>query len=431
MKTIDTISQNQVKGTMLSHPCFDKDSSHTNARVHLPVAPKCNIQCNFCNRKFDCVNESRPGVTSGVLTPQQALVYLKELHKKLDNISVVGIAGPGDPFANPEETLKTIELVHAEYPAMLICLSTNGLNLIPYIPLLKQAGVSHVTITVNAVDPTIGKDIYSWIRVGKKVYRGEQAASILLNEQLTAIVMLKKQDITVKINSIILPGVNHMHFADIAARVRSLGADVMNCIPVYPNKETVFCDMEMPGKETIALARNMASDHIKIMSHCARCRADAAGLLGKDLPESMDMIREIAAGPLIPGDNKPYVAVATNEGLLVNLHLGEAERLSIFCQTPEGFRFVEDRPTPKSGNKDYRWIELASLIQDCRALLTSGVGNNPLTIIQNAGIKVIQMNGLIEEGLDAVYLNKPLRTVSKAEMFKCGSTCRGNAQGCA
>ena len=43
------------------HPCFNAKVKGQFGRVHLPVAPKCNILCNYCNRKFDCVNESRPG----------------------------------------------------------------------------------------------------------------------------------------------------------------------------------------------------------------------------------------------------------------------------------------------------------------------------------------------------------------------------------
>jgi nitrogen fixation protein NifB len=37
-----------------------------------------------------------------------------------------------------------------------------------------------MTITVNAVDPAIGAKIYSWVRDGKIVYRGEEAARLLL-----------------------------------------------------------------------------------------------------------------------------------------------------------------------------------------------------------------------------------------------------------
>ena len=59
-----------------SHPCFTEKAAQSCGRVHLPVAPKCNVLCGYCNRKYDCVNESRPGVTSGVLTPAQAADYL-------------------------------------------------------------------------------------------------------------------------------------------------------------------------------------------------------------------------------------------------------------------------------------------------------------------------------------------------------------------
>ena len=95
---------------ILRHPCFNDAARHRFARIHLPVAPRCNIQCNFCNRKYDCINESRPGVTSSVLTPQQALAYLNNVVAKRPEITVVGIAGPGDPFANPVETMETLRL---------------------------------------------------------------------------------------------------------------------------------------------------------------------------------------------------------------------------------------------------------------------------------------------------------------------------------
>jgi len=58
------------------HPCFNGAVKGSYGRVHLPVAPRCNIRCNYCNRKYDCVNESRPGVTSALLSPVQQARYL-------------------------------------------------------------------------------------------------------------------------------------------------------------------------------------------------------------------------------------------------------------------------------------------------------------------------------------------------------------------
>ena len=82
------------------HPCFSEKACHIFGRMHLPVAPKCNIQCKYCVRDFDCVNESRPGVTSEILNPQQALERVDEVLEKYHYIKVVAIAGPGEPLAN-------------------------------------------------------------------------------------------------------------------------------------------------------------------------------------------------------------------------------------------------------------------------------------------------------------------------------------------
>ncbi len=414
-----------------AHPCFDAEARHTHARAHLPVAPKCNIQCNYCNRKYDCVNESRPGVTSSVLSPYQAVEYLKELDKRIENLSVIGIAGPGDPFANPTETLTTMRLVKEQFPDKIFCLSSNGLNISPYIYEIAELGVSHVTLTINAVDPEITARVYAWIRHDKRALRGIDGARYLLERQLEAIPRLKDKGITVKINTIVMPGINDHHIPEVASTVSDLGADIMNCIPMLPTKETPFENMEEPSKAMLFRVRTLAKESLPMMTHCARCRADAAGLLGVDYKDAFGMLREFSSMPLVPGEDRPNVAVATYEGMLVNQHLGEAKSLYIYRQSPKGYHFVEERATPTAGCGDFRWINMANQLKDCRALLVSGVGENPTKILTNAGIRVIQMSGLIDEGLEAVYNNKAIKTVKKADIFKCGDQCRGNAQGCA
>ncbi len=416
---------------LAKHPCFDESARHMHARVHLPVAPKCNIQCNYCNRKYDCVNESRPGVTSSVLAPFQAVTYLKALSEKIQNLSVVGIAGPGDPFANPKETLETMRKVKMEFPEKIFCLSSNGLELYPYIDELAELGVSHVTITINAIDPEISAKIYRWVRFDKRVYRGVEGAKLIMEQQLKCIPKLKEKGIVVKINSIIIPGVNDHHIPEVAKKCAELGADVMNCIPLIPTAETEFQDVEKPDTKMIFKVRLQAGEYMKMMNHCARCRADAAGLLGQDLTEAYTLLQEASTQTEVDNSKRPYVAVATNEGLLVNQHLGEASILYIYRQTPNGFQFVEERKTPVPGLGDSRWLEMARLLSDCRGILVSGVGENPKTILNSCGVRVVEMTGLIDEGLDGVFNNKPIRSIAKADAFKCGTACKGNAQGCA
>lgn len=423
-----------MKETTISqaaHPCFDEEARHTHARVHLPVAPNCNIQCNYCNRQFDCVNESRPGVTSTLLKPFQAFDYFTALNDKLDNLSVVGIAGPGDPFANVRETLETMQRIKSAFPDKIFCISTNGLNLFPYIDQLADIGVSHVTITINAIDPDITAKVYKWVRFEKKVYRGREAAEILLKQQLKCIPALKAAGITVKINSVIMPGINDDHLEEVARVCAQLGADVINCIPMIAAKGTAFEDMDQPGSRMVFKTRMLVSRHMKVMTHCARCRADAAGLLGKDLSDTHVMLREFANRQPFEEADRPYVAVATREGLLVNMHLGEASKFYIFRQSPKGFQMVEERQAPIAGSGDQRWLDLAKLFKDCRALLVSGVGENPKAILNECSLRVIEMTGLIDEGLEGVYNKKPIRSIAKQDAFRCGSNCKGNAQGCA
>lgn len=414
-----------------NHPCYSAEAKHKFARVHLPVAPRCNIQCNYCNRSYDCVNESRPGVTSAVLTPAQALEYVNRLNGRMDNLSVVGIAGPGDPFANPRETMDTLRLIHEAHPDKVLCLSSNGLNIEPYAETLAQLGVHHVTLTINATDPDILGQIYAWARHDKIIYRGKAAGMYLLEKQLSALKKLVSLGITVKVNTIVLPGINDHHIVEVAQTVSALGAKLMNPIALYPTRDTPFETLSKPTEGTMKKVKETIKPIIEPMTHCARCRADAAGMLGKDSPEAMTILKEVAAGPLNPQDNRPFVAVATYEGIMVNQHLGEALELYIFRQTPNGYNLEAQRPTPHAGSGDVRWLTLARTLKDCRALLVSGIGPTPEEILSNCGIKVVQMSGMIDEGLDGIFMGKPIRSVPRNQIFKCGSNCKGNATGCA
>ena len=281
-----------MKKYLSNHPCFNDKVRHMFARLHLPVAPKCNIQCNFCNRKYDCVNESRPGVTSRVLAPHQAFLYLNRVMDRVSNISVVGIAGPGDPFTNAKETMETLKMVREKYQDMILCLATNGLEIGPYIEAIAQLKVSHVTITINAVDLEVGAKIYSWVKYEGKVYDSGEGFKILLDKQLKAVKSLKEKGITVKVNSIIIPGINDYHFESIVKKMSELRVDVQNCIPYYPTKGTVFENIKEPLPELVKNIRGNAGKQLKQMYHCVRCRADAVGLLGKDDMECFKILKE-------------------------------------------------------------------------------------------------------------------------------------------
>ncbi len=417
------------------HPCFNKEAHHHFGRVHLPVAPRCNIQCKFCNRQFDCVNESRPGVTSAVLSPPQAMVYLEEVLRQKPNIRVVGIAGPGDPFANPDQTLETCRRVRQRYPEMMLCVATNGLNLSPYLDALAQLKVSHVTVTVNAVDPEIGAQIYSWMRIDKRIKRSREGAQILLDRQLEAIRGLKARNMIVKVNSIVIPGVNDHHIEEVARQMGKLDVDLFNCMPYYPNAGSDFEHLEEPSAQTVNVLRKAASAHVKQMRHCTRCRSDAVGMLGetpsKGLMATLKNCQHLDV--LEPKTRKisqrPYVAVASQEGVLVNQHLGEAYQVLVYGPKLGRIGLIEARQAPEPGSGPARWEALAAILSDCRAILVSGAGSQPKKVLSENGLEVLECEGVIDEAVRAVFAGESLKHMP-AQPFACGSGCGGNALGC-
>jgi nitrogen fixation protein NifB len=414
---------------LTNHPCFNPDVYRKAARIHLPVAPKCNLQCNYCDRSFDCANETRPGVSSVLLSPFQAVTYLKAVYAKMPHLTVVGIAGPGDPFANPVETMETLRLVRGEFPNILLCVATNGLGIVEHIDELVELKVSHVTMTINTMNPAVGAKIYRWVRFGNHVYRGVQGAELLLARQREAMARLKETPILVKVNTIVLPGINDSEIATVATEARAAGAEIMNTMAMVPVPGTPFESLGEPQPEMMQNARLTAGKELPQMSHCARCRADACGFVG-EAAEGMPDPKEFALLASKPSKARPYVAVASREGMLVNQHVGEASCFHVFTEDGLTYIPVEVREAPESGSGIKRWLDLADLLKDCRAVLTTGVGATPRRVLTSNGLEVIEMEGLIEEGLSAVYGGTPIPASLRKNFRGCGLGCGGGGGGC-
>jgi nitrogen fixation protein NifB len=270
------------------HPCFGGDHGKA-GRIHLPVAPGCNIKCGFCERRFDCANESRPGVTSRLLTPEEAVERVGLVKRHMDReggarLKVVGIAGPGDPLANPK-TFETFRLVREAFPEMTLCLSTNGLLLPEKLDAIREHDVHSLTVTINALTPETGARVYEWIRIGGERLEGEEAAAILLDRQLNGVRMAAGAGMLVKVNHVYIPGVNDHETLDLAVKVREMGASMMNIMPVIP--VGMFKDIERPSDATMDMVRNQAELILSQARHCKQCRADAAGVVGQDLDLAM------------------------------------------------------------------------------------------------------------------------------------------------
>jgi len=274
-------NQNHLKKLNANHPCMDEKAHNTIARLHLPVAPKCNILCRYCERQVcpSNINDVFPGISAVILSPSQALKKTGEFLKKWGRGSIVGISGPGDPLANTE-TFETMKYIRDKYPDVRLCLCTNGLALPENFSNIMSLGIRHLTVTVNAVDPSVGASVYKWITKNGIRHYGTEAASILLDNQLSGIKSAVKNHIFVKINTVVIPGINDHHISDVSALMANLGCFVHNIVPLIPRGE--LKDIKRPGPELMKGIRRESEPYIPVFSKCRQCRADAEGIPGKE-----------------------------------------------------------------------------------------------------------------------------------------------------
>lgn len=450
-----------IRAKVQDHPCYSEEAHHYFARMHVAVAPACNIQCNYCNRKYDCANESRPGVVSELLHPDQAIKKVLAVAATIPQMTVLGIAGPGDPLANPERTFETFRQLSEKAPDIKLCVSTNGLNLPRYVDEIAKHNIDHVTITINCLDPEVGAKIYPWIYWENKRIRGVEAAAILIAQQQRGLEMLVERGILVKVNSVMIPGVNDEHLKEVSRAVKAKGAFLHNVMPLIAEAEhgTYYGIMAQrsPSAEELQAIQDECAGDMAMMRHCRQCRADAVGLLGEDrgaeftldkldameidydsamarrkevhdaIIDQLEARRALPAAPAapataldssaplpapLPEDSRPVLmAVATAGQGLINQHFGHAREFLVYEASPAGVRFISHRKTElycvggdTCGDEGQDGVSADSILDrtiaalaGCEVVLCSKIGFEPWGLLEQAGI---QPNG--EHAMEAI-----------------------------
>lgn len=257
-----------MSGNHEQHPCFNREVVGKVSRIHLPLVKSCNIQCNYCNRSYNCPNENRPGVTSQLIKPEDIYKIIKESLLAHPDLKIVGVAGPGEAFAEPDIIYESFKIIRKHFPELKLCLSSNGYALVDSIDLIKELNINYITVTINTLNPDTALKIYNTDNI-----------NLFLDKQTEGIKVLKKLDTIVKVNSVVIPGINLEDIPEVAKFAGSMGVFAQNLIPFYPVKGSVFEKLREPSKEEMEKLRFDCSGYIKQIAHCKRCRADAVGNL--------------------------------------------------------------------------------------------------------------------------------------------------------
>jgi MoaA/NifB/PqqE/SkfB family radical SAM enzyme len=398
-ETVNSNTNNTNKNSNNKHPCFSISCAAACGRIHLPVAPKCSIQCNYCRRRFDCVNESRPGVSSKILSPREALERFLAAKMIMPNLSVVGIAGPGDALANAEETFETLRLIRDTDRDVLFCVSTNGLLLPEYAERLRDSGVTHITVTVNTLNAKTGGRIYRYIDYqGKRLMR-DKGAEILLQNQIEGIKKAAGLGIRCKVNIVMLKGLNDGEIPLIVEKVWDLGVSISNIMQLIPVKRSLFQDMPLISAAQIDLLRKKCETILPQMYHCKQCRADAFGTLQKDMTHTFiecAVENKKTGTPKIETQNdRLKFAVSSRDGSVVDLHFGHTKVFFIYEYENGEVTLKEKRNVENycSGTEACaeNWNRLEAVIGaigDCNGVITMRVGNAPERELYNKGVGV-------------------------------------------
>lgn len=266
------------------HPCVREDAHKTVARLHLPVAPRCNLKCIYCTRKIGPETRTKdpdvgPGRATAILSPSAAHKKALSFMETWGPDSVIGIAGPGDPLANPE-TMETFTKIRRSLPHVTLCLCTNGLALPESVEDLVRVGTDHLTVTINGISPAITSRIQPWILVDGNRIPGEAGARILIERQLTGLKKAVAAGIFVKVNTVVVPGVNDHHVIEIAQTVAKLGAGILNPMPLIPNGG--LSHAARPQAASMEQIHQDCAAILPTFRHCRQCRADAEGIPGKE-----------------------------------------------------------------------------------------------------------------------------------------------------
>lgn len=423
----------EVWDKIKDHPCYSVEAHHFFARMHVAVAPACNVQCHYCNRKYDCANESRPGVVSERLTPEQAARKVMAVAARLPQLAVVGIAGPGDALANPKATFETFDLIAERLPDLKLCLSTNGLALADHVDAITARAISHVTVTLNAIDPAIAARIYAWIGFEGRRRTGIDAARLLIERQLLGIDLLVAAGVLVKINSVMIPGVNDAHLADVNAEVKRRGVFLHNIMPLIsdPAHGTHFglSGQRGPTPAELKELQDRLAGGANLMRHCRQCRADAVGMLGDDCGQdyALDALPpgDAAAAAFDPAARAAYrafvaderaergraaagataglddvpdharllIAVCTKGSGRINQHFGHASEFQIYEADRTGVRLVGHRRASRycqgGDGEDEVLEQIIAALDGIDVVLCAKIGACPRERLTAAGIRVI------------------------------------------
>ncbi|WP_444443563.1 nitrogenase cofactor biosynthesis protein NifB [Rhodobacter capsulatus] len=433
-------------GRVKDHPAIPKRRIIISRACMCPSRPPATSSAITATANTIVRTKAAPGGV-GAADAAEAARKVIVVANEVPQLSVLGIAGPGDSAYDWQKTRETFRLVTAQIPDIKLCLSSNGLALPDHLDELVEMNVDHVTITINMIDPEVGAKIYPWIFHNRQRIYGVEASRILHERQMEALDGLVARGILVKVNSVLIPGINDAHLLEVNREVKRRGAFLHNIMPLIsaPEHGTHFglTGQRGPTAAELLAVQEACAGGANLMKHCRQCRADAVGLLGEDRGQefTLDLVpeapvydgaaretyrdwvgaeredrraaakaaQEATEAACAASSPKLLVAVTTQGGGRINQHFGHATEFQVFEVDATGVRFAFHRRCDNycvdGGGEEDRLERVIAALDGIDTVLVAKIGDCPREGLAAAGITALDSwaQDYIEPAISTLY----------------------------
>ncbi len=386
------------------HPCFNNYDFH-DAIIHLPVAPKQNINYVDDIMRNNCLGAACEIVLDKVISAKEALERYLEAKKSIPNLTVAAISGPGEVLADFDTLKETFIALRQMTPDISLCLSTNGLMLPVYASHLISLGVNFVTVNVNTIYPETGAKIYQDITYLGRRYRGEEGANILIQNQISGISYLTSRGASVRVNLRVIPGINDDEITDLVEMAKECGCSLTNILPANNSMSYDANGLEEYAKLGLSEVRKACNNILPQSYFCKPCRAASVETMGTILSVDYEEYTDIVTVEPKPYNSKLRFAVCSKHGTLIDQHFGHANKFYIYDYNNGEINFLETRTIDqysigtKQDKATGRIYRLIKSIEDCNCVICMRIGICPSDALKEKNIEVYTTYHLIEESI--------------------------------
>ena len=366
------------------------------------------------------VRRDRPfDATAPAADVADVLRYVATARRTLTGPLALEIEGPGDPLASPESVLRVLALLHEHHPDVLTGLVIDGPLLAEYVEELDAFGLRYLVLRMDAATPRTARALFDggWYR--GDVLDRDAAADLALSESRRALDIAARWGLPLVVRFTLVPTVNAREVADVARAAATHGAGRMDVVPHAPTPGAPLARAGVPTPEEVEDERALVA--ATFAAHGRRpgdgdptlAWLDQAHLLPVDVDalDAQDVLRILPSpdehdreAAVLPPRRAQLIAVATGDGVLVDMSLAAAPALRVYAVTPSAIRWVGSRALPAAPRRRHDGVgdapEFLDALVGCRAVLATHVPPRAATLLRAVGIVPLAQGGPVEALLD-------------------------------